>query len=145
MSSHAKHLTADCPVSCQCVRDDAKAAFEDLVRYCESCNAPFWLFEKQLLLRIAVLGACLIRLFLSARHERLDVRPLLRDGNYRSGDSFAQRTLKTVYGQVTYGRHYLMSRSGGSGFFPLDVVLELTEGTHERHYAHEAKSRDQRR
>jgi len=35
--------------------------------------APFAAFEKQLLVRVAVLGACLIRLFLTARHERLDV------------------------------------------------------------------------
>jgi hypothetical protein len=34
--------------------------------------------------------------------------------------------LKTVYGEVVYGRHYLMSRGGGNGFFPLDVVLGLT-------------------
>jgi hypothetical protein len=27
---------------------------------------------------------------------------------------------------VTYGRHYLQARGGGSGFFPLDVVLGLT-------------------
>src|SRR5262249_34337256 len=42
------------------------------------------------------------------------------------GDDYAERTLKTVYGGVTYGRHYLMARGGGSGFFPLDVVLGLT-------------------
>ncbi|MBY0371056.1 hypothetical protein K2X33_10240, partial [bacterium] len=28
--------------------------------------------------------------------------------------------------EVTYGRHYLLARGGGSGFFPLDVVLVLT-------------------
>jgi hypothetical protein len=34
--------------------------------------------------------------------------------------------LKTFYGEVTYGRHYLRSRSGGCGLFPLAVVLGLT-------------------
>jgi hypothetical protein len=34
--------------------------------------------------------------------------------------------LKTVYGTVTYGRHYLQARRGGSGFFPLDAFLGLT-------------------
>ena len=34
--------------------------------------------------------------------------------------------MKTAYGEVPYGRHYLMSRSGRGGFFPLDVVLGLT-------------------
>jgi len=116
----------NCPVTSASVHADAKAAFDNVVRFCETCNAPFWLFEKELLVRIAVLGACLIRLFLSARHERLDVQPFLQDGKYRLGDDYAERTLKTVYGEVTYGRHYLMSRVGGSGFFPLDVVLGLT-------------------
>jgi hypothetical protein len=36
--------------------------------------------------------------------------------------------LKTVYGEVTYGRHYLMARGGGCGLFPLDVALGLTPG-----------------
>ena len=75
---------------------------------------------------MAVLGGCLIRLFLTARHERLDLQPFLHDGKYRPGDHYAERTLKTFYGEVTYGRQYLMSRGGGSGFFPLDVVLGLT-------------------
>src|SRR5271157_750843 len=84
------------------------------------------MFEKDLLVRLAVLGACLIRLFLTARYERLDLQPFLEDGKYRPGDDYAERTLKTVYGEVTYGRHYLMSRGGGHGCFPLDVVLGLT-------------------
>src|SRR5947209_5141790 len=85
----------------------------------------FWLFEKGLLVRIAVLGCCLIRLFLTARHERLDVRPYLEDGAYRPGDEYSERTLKTLYGEVKYGRQYLMARWGGGGFFPLDRVLGL--------------------
>jgi hypothetical protein len=78
------------------------------------------------LCRIAALGVCLIRLFLTARYERLDLSPYLRDGTHRPGDDYAERTLKTVYGEVPYGRHYLMPRGGGSGFFPLDVALGLT-------------------
>lgn len=114
------------PPTCATVRAQAKAAFDDVADFCQSCEAPFWEFEKQLLVRIAVLGACLIRLFLTARYERLDLQPFLEDGKYRPGDDYAERTLKTFYGEVTYGRHYLMSRGGGSGFFPLDVVLGLT-------------------
>ena len=118
--------SAGCPVTSASVRAQAQTAFADLVRFCETCQGPFWLFEKELLVRVAVLGACLIRLFLTARHERLEVQPFLEDGHYRPGDPYAERTLKTVYGEVTYGRHYLMAREGGSGFFPLDVVLGLT-------------------
>jgi hypothetical protein len=118
--------TTDCPVTRQAVGVDAKAAFETLVLFCETCNEPFWIFEKQLLVLIAILGCRLIRLFLTVRYERLDIQPFLKDGKYRPGDDYAERTLKTVYGEVTYGRHYLMRRVGGSGLFPLDVVLGLT-------------------
>ena len=126
MKIQRKQSSVASPARSESVRADAKVAFDDLVRFCQTCEAPFWQFEKQLLVRIAVLGACLIRLFLTARYERLDLQPFLKDGKYRPGDNYAERTLKTVYGAVTYGRHYLMSRGGGSGFFPLDVVLGLT-------------------
>ena len=116
----------DCPVTRASVTAEAKAAFDDLLTYCVTCDAPFWLFEKQLLVRVAVLGCCLIRLFLTARHERLDVRPYLQNGAYRPGDPYAERTLKTFYGEVTYGRQYFMARWGGGGLFPLDRVLGLT-------------------
>jgi hypothetical protein len=126
MKSQRKQSSPECPPTGASVRADAKAAFDDLVQFCLTCEEPFWEFEKQLLVRIAALGACLIRLFLTARYERLDLQPFLEDGKYRPGDDYAERTLKTFYGEVTYGRHYLMSRGGGSGFFPLDRVLGLT-------------------
>ena len=126
MSGQDKESTTDCPVTPDTVRADAKAAFEAVVVFCETCESPFALFEKELLIRIAVLGVCLIRLFLTACHARLDVQPFLEDGTYRRGEPYAERTLKTVYGKVTYGRQYLQSCGGGSGLFPLDIVLGLT-------------------
>jgi len=126
MKIQRKQTSARCPATSASVRADAKTAFDDLTQFCETCDTPFGRFEKVLMVRIAVLGACLIRLFLTARYERLDLQPFLKNDKYRPGDDYAERTLKTVYGEVTYGRHYLMSRGGGSGFFPLDVVLGLT-------------------
>jgi hypothetical protein len=126
MKTHGTRSTPCCPASTASAGADAQAAFDNVRQFCETCDAPFWRFEKELLSRIAVLGACLIRLFLSARYERLELSPYLQDGTYRPGDDYAERTLKTVYGEVTYGRHYLLPRGGGSGFFPLDVVLGLT-------------------
>src|SRR5260370_37636485 len=128
MKVHRKQSSVCCRATSESVRADAKAILEDLVQFCETCEASFWQLEKQLLVRIAVLGACLIRLFLTACYERLNLRPFLEDGKHRPGDDYAERTLKTVYGEVTYGRQYLMARGGGSGFFPLDVVLGLTRG-----------------
>jgi len=126
MNVQRKQSSVDCPATCESVRAAARAVFDELVRFCETCDTPFWKFEKALLVRIAVLGACLIRLFLTARQQRFDWQPFLEDGKYRRGDDYAERTLKTVYGEVAYGRQYLMPRGGGSGFFPLDVVLGLT-------------------
>lgn len=126
MKVQGKQSAVGCPATSAAVGADAKAAFDDLVQFCQTSEASFWQFEKQLVVRIAVLGACLIRLFLTARSERLDLQPFLQGGKHRPGADYAERTLKTVYGEVTYGRHYLMARGGGSGFFPLDVVLGLT-------------------
>ena len=126
MKIQRKQSRSDRPPTRATVRALAKTAFDDLADFCQTCDDSFWEFETQLLVRIAVLGAGLIRLFLTARYERLDLQPFLEDGKYRPGDDYAERSLKTYYGEVTYGRHYLMSRGGGSGFFPLDVVLGLT-------------------
>src|SRR4029453_4784020 len=106
MKIQPKRPSTSCPVTSAMVRAEAKAAFDDIARLCETCDSAFWLFEKNLLVRMAVLGVCLMRLFLTARDERLDVKPFLEDDRYRPGDEYAQRSLKTVYGEVTYGRQY---------------------------------------
>jgi hypothetical protein len=126
MKRQRKLTIEACPPNSTSVRADAQAVFAELAQFCMTCEWTFWVFEKRLLVRMAVLGGCLMRLFLTARHERLDVRPFLDEGPYRPGADYAERTLKTVYGEVTYGRRYLLARRGGSGLFPLDRVLGLT-------------------
>jgi hypothetical protein len=127
MNSYHKPATTTCPDISENVRADAMKVFDDLVLYCQESELPFGKLETELPVRMAVLGCCFLRLFLSVRYERLDVQPFLKEGNYRPGHPYAERTLKTVYGEVTYGRHYLQPREGGgSGIFPLDIVLGLT-------------------
>jgi len=126
MRNKSKPITVERPVTSDGVCAAAKQSFDDVTQFCQTSELPFGKFEKELLLRLAVLGCCLIRLFLTARHERLDVHPFLKNDKYRAGDDYAERTLKTVYGEVTYGRQYLLSRRGGHGIFPLDIVLGLT-------------------
>jgi hypothetical protein len=75
---------------------------------------------------MAALGCLLVRLFVTARHQRLDLQCYLAEGDCRLGDAYAERTLKTAYGVVTYGRTQLLPRKGGSGFYPLDALLGLT-------------------
>jgi hypothetical protein len=129
MKGHHKLPRTACPattVTIESVRSDAVVAFDKAAEFCKNCDDSFWRFEKQLFVFMAALGVCLIRLFLMARRQRLDVKPFLQDGKFRQSNKLVQRTLKTAYGEVAYSRHYLICRSGGSGFFPLDGVLGLT-------------------
>jgi hypothetical protein len=99
---------------------------DDLIQFCQKTEVAFGQFEQDLASRLAVLGCCLTQLFLLARHERLDIKPFLEDGRFRPGDDFAERTVKTRFGKVKYGRRYLQPCRGGNGIFPLDIVLGLT-------------------
>jgi hypothetical protein len=83
-------------------------------------------FEGCLFPLLAIPGRLLLRLFLAARHQRLDLEPFLRDGQYRRGGGSARRTLKTAYRAVPFGRAQLIRWRGGAGFYPLDAVLGLT-------------------
>jgi hypothetical protein len=127
MNCQSKPAASTCPVTTTTARAAAKAAFDRLLAFCEACESPFAAFERELLVRIATLGACLIRLFLTARHERLDLQPFRDDDRYRAGPAYATRQLKTVYGEVDYGRQYWQPRTQGPGCFPLDVSLGLTD------------------
>jgi hypothetical protein len=126
MKSKTKPVASECPVTSASVRAAAKKAFDDLRDVCQTSEDTFAKFERALLVRMAVLGCGLIRSVVTARHERLQVEPFLKDGQFRPGDPYAERTLKTVYGAVTYGRQYWQRRTGGNGIFPLDIVLGLT-------------------
>jgi len=126
MKAKHKRATKLCPVTPEAVAEQARQTFEKVLRYCLGCERSFADFEKRLFLLLAVLGRLLLRLFLTARHERLELEPYLRDAGYRLGDPYAERTLKTAHGEVTYGRSQLIKRRGGNGFYPLDAVLGLT-------------------
>lgn len=115
-----------CPPTCESVVGSAKKCFDELADFCQASKLPFWKFEKELAVRLAVLACQLIRLFLTARYHRLDVQPHLQNGKYRMSDKYAERTINTPHGDVTYGRQYLQARKGGKGIFPLDIDLGLT-------------------
>jgi hypothetical protein len=119
-----KQTCPDATVTVSSVRADADRAYQKLLDFCQNSDTLFWLFEKQLFVHMAVLGCCLIRLFLTSRHERLNLQPYLEDGSYRVADQYGERELNTAYGTVRYGRAYVHKK--GHGFHPLDVVLGLT-------------------
>ena len=89
------------PCTVASARGEAQTAFDNVANFCQTSDHGFWLFEKQLFVLMAALGVCLIRLFLVARRERLNVQAYLQDGTYRLDAEDARRTLKTAYGEVT--------------------------------------------
>ena len=126
MRSQSKQSRGSRPSTVASARGDAQAAFDKVADFCQTCDGPFSCFEKWLPVRLAVLAVCLIRLFLVARWQRFDIDPYLQDGKYRLDQEHAPRHLKTAYGEVAYGRHYLTARDGSAGIFPLDAELGLT-------------------
>jgi len=115
-----------CPVSAAQLAAEARQRFEQVLAICQQRRYPFAQFERCLAALLAVLGRLLVRLYLTARHEQLDLAPYLQDGPYRRGAAAAPRTLKTAYGAVSYGRTQLIPRRAGAGWYPLDAVLGLT-------------------
>jgi hypothetical protein len=122
--NHQARPDVDAAVRVISVKADADLAYQKTLDFCQTSELPFWQHEKQLFVLMAALGCCLIRLFLTARHERLNLQPYLEDGGYRVADQYGERALNTAYGTVRYGRAYVHKK--GHGFHPLDVILGLT-------------------
>jgi hypothetical protein len=121
-----KPPAALCPGALGSIQAEVRRSLEELLAFCQSSDESFFAFEKRLPVFLMGLGRLLVRLFLTARHQRLDLQFYLEDGRYRRGAAYAERTLKTAYGAVRYGRTQLIARRGGAGFYPLDAVLVLT-------------------
>lgn len=126
MQSQNKQPTSSCPVTVDDASAEAGVRFDELIAYCRTSKDSFRRSEKQLFVLMAALGVTLIRLFLNARRQHLEVEPFLETGRYRLGDKNAKRTLKTAYGAVTYARPYLVGQNGQGGIFPLDAALGLS-------------------
>jgi uncharacterized protein UPF0236 len=115
-----------CPDAAAIAEAEARCAFEDLLCWCSQHDGTFRLFETSLLQRLFALGCVLVRLFLALRHARLVWRDETPPRGYRLGDPQAERTLKTVFGPVTYRRTHWIRKRGGQGYHPLDAELGLT-------------------
>jgi hypothetical protein len=126
MKTHRKHPLASCPVTTEALVAEGRQRFEKLLSFCLQNEHSFWKFEKCLFALLALLGRLLVRLFLTSRHERLDLKPYVQDGVYRLSNHYAERTVKTAWGEVGYGRAQLRKQKRGPGFYPLDAVLGLT-------------------
>jgi hypothetical protein len=126
MDGQANIGTDSCPPTEESVVAEARQVFEGLVCFCQGEELTFWEFEKRLLVLLFGLGRVLTRLMLLNRHLRLDLKSYHAIRGYRSGDVYAKRKLKTVFGEIIYGRAHFIAVGGGTGFHPLDVALGLT-------------------
>ena len=89
----------------------------------------FFEFEKELWKQLSYMGSLYIQLFLMSCHERLNHSKQLNTGLYYARKELIEKTIKTVFGKVTYYRTYLIRKSKNNkkgGFYPLDTILGLT-------------------
>jgi deoxycytidylate deaminase len=124
-----EHKTAgvDCPVpTATAVEANIRHAVDELLGFCGQDESTFRVFETTLLQRLLVLGCLLVQLYLRRRHERLAWQDQMPPDGYRVGAREAPRTLKTLFGAVTYWRTQFLRKQGGSSYHPLDVALGLT-------------------
>jgi hypothetical protein len=116
-----------CPVvATTTVATQARQAFEELLLFCTQDDGPFRPFEKKLLQLLFALGCVLVRLCLTSRHQRFAWQDQTPPPGYRRGDPQAKRTLKTLFGPVSYQRTQWLRKKGGNSYHPLDVALGLT-------------------
>src|SRR5271170_5657521 len=102
MAGKHKPVRAVCPVTVDLVMAEARQQFEELLDCCQQNECSFWEFEKHLRVLLAALACLLERLFLTARHQRLELQPYLQTGTHRLGELYAERQLKTAFGTLTY-------------------------------------------
>ncbi|MCH7729579.1 MAG: hypothetical protein IH991_24340 [Planctomycetes bacterium] len=98
---------------------------EAIIRFAEDYPSSLRAFEHTLWALVCVVYRLAVALFLANRHQRLDVSGWL--DKWKIERLFAKRTLKTLCGEVTFGRVYLRPLRGkGNGWHPLDAALAIT-------------------
>jgi len=125
--SLAKHKRSheQSPPSISSIQEQIRSTCEDIIRFCsQSTEATFYKVEQELQVKISALACLFLQLFLMSVQEQFDYSSWLKEGKYYQGN-LVSRTIKTIYGEVRYWRHYLVHKRGG-GFYPLDAGIGLT-------------------
>ena len=113
------------PPSIQHIQDQIRSTCEDIIHCCsKEVDATFNQTEQSLQVKISSLACLCLQLFLMSFQEQFDYSIWLEEGNYYKG-CLVSRTIKTIYGEIRYWRHYLV-RKGGGGFYPVDARIGLT-------------------
>jgi hypothetical protein len=113
------------PPSIQHIQDQIRSTCEDIIHFCsQETKATFYQAEQSLQVKISSLACLLLQLFLMSFQEQFDYSLWLEEDKYYKG-CLISRTIKTIYGDVRYWRHYVV-RKGGGGFYPVDACIGLT-------------------
>src|SRR5216683_2843839 len=113
------------PPSIQHMQDQIRSTCEDIIHCCsQETEATFYQAEQSLQVKISSLACLFLQLFLMSFQEHFDYAIWLKEDKYYKG-CLISRTIKTIYGEVRYWRHYLV-RKGGGGFYPVDACIGLT-------------------
>jgi hypothetical protein len=98
---------------------------EEIIKFCTDGyqSESFHGFEVALMPLVFSLGSLFIELFLISCHQRMNYDNWLKSGLYYLKSSLFYRRIKTSFGEVTYGRFYLVKKKGQGGFFPLDAWI----------------------
>ena len=92
-----------------------------------NAGEKFFQAEKRIIQEAYQFGILLLQLFLVSAHYRLDYDKWLSGGKYYFNKILRYRTIKTFFGEVSYGRYYLARKTDeGGGIYPLDKDLALT-------------------
>jgi len=98
---------------------------EAIIQFCiQGVETNFYKAEQSLRTQIYQLACLYLELYLWSLQERFDYPGWLKTGWYYQGQ-LIPRTVKTIFGEVRYWRHYFLIKSGG-GFYPLDAQVGLT-------------------
>src|SRR3989441_2811087 len=112
------------PPSIQHMQDQIRSTCEDIIHCCsQETEATFYQAEQSLQVKISSLACLFLQLFLMSFQEHFDYAIWLEEDKYYKG-CLISRTIKTIYGEVRYWRHYLV-RKGGGGFYPVDACIGL--------------------
>ncbi len=118
------------PLSVEKIKMKIRSECENIINFCsqEQEGITFLKFENELWKLLSYMGCLYIQLFLMSCHERLNYSKWLNTSLYYARKAPIAKTIKTVFGKVTYYRTYLIrkDKNNKGGFYPLDTILGLT-------------------
>lgn len=113
------------PPAIEELTNNIRSKSEDIITFCtQVAEVNFYIVEQSLRTQVYLLARMYLELYLFSLQERFDYPAWLKTGLYYQGKCLP-RTIKTIFGEVRYWRHYFMIKSGG-GFYPLDAHVGLT-------------------